>query len=330
MAEATTAPLTERDDNSMEKWLLIAIAGSLLLHVLIFFWFSAVILDMGRPMVDPIDPPRFRLEQARIDPKYLQEFSEQPQGHTTEASREPINLDIGDVVSFSGSLEAPSIPVPRLSQEVPSSLSAGDLEIPQAAFSALPLQQEGNIPQAAQAMAEQASTAALDGAYNIATDANVIGGQGDKIQGVGLPGVDEISALVKPSALIDIDLRKPEFQPILVRMENELLFDFNSAELTENAQKELSRVADFIRQVEDLEVTVEGHTDSIDTDEFNLQLSQKRAQAVADWFLETAAIDKSSINVKGYGETRPLVEQTGDKDLEKPNRRVEIRIQGKK
>jgi|GEM_PF-1040599 len=322
--------LTTRDDNSLEKWLLIAFAGSLVLHIVLFLWFRGVILDMGRPLVDPIDPPRFRLEQARIDPKYLKEFSEQPKGHTTEASREPVNLDIGEVVSFTGSLEAPTIPVPRMTQEVPASLSAGDLEIPQEAFSALPLQEEGNIPQAAQAMAEQASTAALDGAYDIATNSNVIGGQGDKIQGVGLPGVDEISALVKPSALVDIDLRKPEFQPILVRMENELLFEFNSAELTENARNELARVADFIRQVEDLEVTVEGHTDSIDTDEFNIQLSQKRAQAVADWFLETAAIDKSSISVKGYGETRPLVAQTGDKDLEKPNRRVEIRIQGKK
>ncbi|MEM6600838.1 MAG: OmpA family protein [Verrucomicrobiota bacterium] len=322
--------LTTRDDSSLEKWLLIALAGSLVLHVILFLWFRGVILDMGRPVIDPIDPPRFRLEQATIDPKYLKEFSEQPQGHSTEASREPVNLDIGEVVSFTGSLEAPSIPVPRLTQEVPASLSAGDLEIPQEAFSALPLEIEGNIPQAAQAMTEQASTAALDGAYNIATSSNVIGGQGDTIQGVGLPGVDEISALVKPSALVDINLRKPEFQPILVRMENELLFEFNSAELTENARSELVRVADFIRQVEDLEVTVEGHTDSIASDQFNMDLSKKRAQAVADWFLETAAIDESSLTVQGYGETRPLVAQTGDKDFEKPNRRVEIRIQGKK
>lgn len=327
MAEPT---VSVRDDNSLEKWLLIAMACSLVLHIILFLWFRGVILDMGRPVIDPIDPPRFRLEQARIDPKYLKEFSEQPRGHTTEVSREPVNLDIGEVVSFTGPLEAPTIPVPRMTQEVPTSLSAGDLEIPQEAFSALPLEVEGNIPQAAQAMAEAASTAALDGAYNIATDSNVIGGQGEKIQGVGLPGVDEISALVKPSALVDIDLRKPEFQPILVRMENELLFEFNSAELTENARQELARVADFIRQVDDLEVAVEGHTDSIDTHEFNMRLSQQRAQAVADWFLETAAIDKSSISVKAYGETRPLVAQTGDKDLEKPNRRVEIRIRGKK
>ncbi len=325
-----TTTMNARDDNSLEKWLLIALAGSLLLHVALFLWFRGVILEMGRPMIDPIDPPRFRLEQAQIDPKYLKDFSEQPKGHTTETSREPANLDIGEVVSFSGSLEAPSIPVPRMTQEVPSSLSAGDLEIPQAAFSALPLQADGNIPQAAQAMAEAASTAALDGAYDIATNSNVLSGQGDKIQGVGLPGVDEISALVKPSALIDIDLRKPEFQPILVRMQNELLFDFNSSELSANAQNELARVADFIRQVDDLEVTVEGHTDSIDTEEFNMELSQKRAQAVANWFLETAAIDKNSIKVRGYGETRPLVAQTGDIEFEKHNRRVEIRIQGKK
>jgi len=327
MAEMT---LTTRDDNSLEKWLLIAFAGSLVLHVILFVWFRGVILDMGRPLIDPIDPPRFRLEQAKIDPKYLKEFSEQPRGHTAEASREPVNLDIEDVVSFTGSLEAPSIPVPRMTQEIPTSLSAGDLDIPQAAFSALPLQDEGNIPQAAQAIAEQASTAALEGAYNIATHSNVIGGQGDKVQGVGLPGVDEISALVKPSALVEIDLRKPEFKPILVRMENELLFEFNSAELTENARIELARVADFIRQVDDLEVIVEGHTDSIASESFNMDLSRQRAQAVADWFLETAAIDQSSLTVQGYGETRPLVAQTGDQDFEKPNRRVEIRIQGKK
>lgn len=110
------ASIAERDDNSLEKWLLIAFAASLVLHVALFLWFRGVILDMGRPLIDPIDPPRFRLEQARIDPKYLKEFSEQPKGHTTEASREPVNLELGEVVSFTGPLEAPAIPVPRMTQ----------------------------------------------------------------------------------------------------------------------------------------------------------------------------------------------------------------------
>ncbi|MGF1677837.1 MAG: OmpA family protein [Candidatus Methylacidiphilales bacterium] len=318
-----------RDDHSLEKWLGTAVFGSLVVHLLLFLFFRVMWLEMGRPMVDPVDPPRFRLEQSSIDPKYLTEFSETPQGHSQTVTREPVNLEIGEIVSFAGSLQAPSIPVPRLTQPDPSSLSA-DAATPQAAFSALPLQKEGNIPQAAQALVDRASTAALDAAYDLATQSNVLGGGGEAIQGVGLPGMDEISALVKPSALVDMDLRKPEFQPILVRFNSELLFDFGSDKLNESAVERLGRVADFIRQAEDLQVTIEGHTDSIDEDEYNMALSKRRAQAVADWFVQTAAIDPSALKVVGYGETRPLVPQTGDKDEERLNRRVEIRIEGKK
>lgn len=321
----------------MEKWLGIAIVGSLFLHLVLFLWFRGLILEMGRPVVNPLDPPRFRLEQATIDSKYLNEFSEVPQGHSTQTTREPVNLDIGDVVSFTGSLEAPSIPVPALTQSTPSSLSAATIEVPQAGFSALPLDELGDVPQAARAMVDGASTAALDSAYELTTNSNVVGGEGERLQGVGLPGADDISALVKPEALTSIDLRKPSFQPILIRFNSELLFEFDSANLTGNAREKLSRVADFIRQAEDLEVTVEGHTDSIDTEAYNQKLSERRAQAVADWFIDTAAIEPRSISVIGYGESRPLIQPPSEelprerrKELERLNRRVEIRIEGQK
>lgn len=334
MAHATW---TIQDDHSLEKWLGIAIVGSLILHLIIFLWFRGMILEMGAPAVDPVDPPRFRLEQATIDSKYLREFSEVPKGHTSETSREPVNLDIGDVVSFSGSLAAPTIPVPRIEASPVASLSADAVEIPQAAFSALPLQDEGNIPQQAQALADAVNTAALDGAYELATDSNVIGGQENNIQGVGLPGAEDISALVKPTDLTDLNLNKPDFQPILIRFNSELLFEFNSAELTGSAMETLGRVADFIRQAVDLQVTVEGHTDSIASAEYNQELSEQRAQAVAQWFIDTAAISRDSIQVRGYGETRPLVPHTSETleksiraERERLNRRVDIRIEGKK
>lgn len=329
MATADATSFTERDDHTVEKWFLIAFAGSLVLHAVVLIWFRGVMLEMGRPAVDPVDPPRFRLEQAAIDPKYLQDFSEQPRGHSTEVSREPVNLEIGEVVSFTGSLEAPSIPVPRVTQPNAVSLSAGQIDIPTDALSALPMQEEGNIPQAAQVLAEQASTAALDKAYQVATDSSLVGGQGGKIEGVGLPGADDLSALIKPT-MAPVNIAKPDFKPILIRFNSELLFEFNSATLTEDAKEKLGRVAEFIRQAKDLEVTVEGHTDSIASDAFNQDLSQRRAQAVADWFTNTASIDRTSLNVKGYGETRPLVAQTGNADEERLNRRVEIRIEGKK
>jgi OOP family OmpA-OmpF porin len=114
-----------------------------------------------------------------------------------------------------------------------------------------------------------------------------------------------------------------------------LLFEFSSAELTASGMDKLRKVANYINNTRDIEISVEGHTDSIDSEEFNLELSRQRAQAVADWFVRETSMEADRLNVVGYGESRPIVTSDAEdvelrKQEERLNRRVEIRVQAVK
>jgi outer membrane protein OmpA-like peptidoglycan-associated protein len=71
-------------------------------------------------------------------------------------------------------------------------------------------------------------------------------------------------------------------------------------------------------------VTVEGHTDGDGSDGYNLELSQDRARAVAD-FLSDQGVDPRRLSVEGYGERRPVATNATAQG-KALNRRVEIRI----
>jgi OOP family OmpA-OmpF porin len=71
-------------------------------------------------------------------------------------------------------------------------------------------------------------------------------------------------------------------------------------------------------------VRVEGHTDSIASDDYNQALSERRARAVAKW-LDDYGIDGSRLTAKGYGESKPVAENDTAAGRQK-NRRVEVVI----
>jgi outer membrane protein OmpA-like peptidoglycan-associated protein len=103
----------------------------------------------------------------------------------------------------------------------------------------------------------------------------------------------------------------------------EVLFAFDSDALADAAPAELDRVVQAIRERSGARVTVEGHTDDVGTDEYNLALSERRAQAVAA-YLAQKGIAKDHIKARGFGKTRPI--GGNDDQGRKRNRRVEILI----
>jgi outer membrane protein OmpA-like peptidoglycan-associated protein len=299
-----TIPQDERARWSV--WAVCALVLSLVSHVLLFLLLRGTLLGWGRPLVDPIEPARFRLERTSIDPRYLREEAQRTMGHQSEAERSPIELEPGEVASFAGPLEAPRIPLPVLKGE-PQSLSLEAVANPRDGLTALPLETQGVFKQQSQALA---------------------GGQGGGPVGKGLPGSEEISALMRPEfADPNVAARTP-LQPILVRISSELLFAFDSCDLTQQGMAKLQRVADYLRQAAEVRATIEGHTDSIGDDAYNQNLSEQRARVVAQWLASAGGVPAERMAVQGYGENRPIVPQTGDRDMERLNRRVEIRIEG--
>lgn len=108
-----------------------------------------------------------------------------------------------------------------------------------------------------------------------------------------------------------------------VRLDN-IGFEFAKATLTPESQRELNELADMLIDYPRMRIEVEGHTDDIGSDAFNLTLSEDRALAVVE-FLRNRKVEKERITWKGYGKTRPLVPNSSEENRAL-NRRVEFRV----
>jgi OOP family OmpA-OmpF porin len=84
-----------------------------------------------------------------------------------------------------------------------------------------------------------------------------------------------------------------------------LLFDFDSAELRPESITELERVVKFMNDVPFATAEIDGYTDSVGTDAYNLKLSDRRAKSVFD-YLTSRGVDPSRLKSMGYGEANPI------------------------
>lgn len=118
------------------------------------------------------------------------------------------------------------------------------------------------------------------------------------------------------------DLQAKQTQRGMVMTLNDVLFDTGQATLKPGADRALDRLAQFLKDSPGTAVLIEGHTDSVGTDDYNLGLSQRRAQAVAD-ALSSRGISSGRVQTKGLGKAYPVA--TNDTQAgRQQNRRVEI------
>ena len=104
----------------------------------------------------------------------------------------------------------------------------------------------------------------------------------------------------------------------------DVLFEVNGAALQPGAQTELLRLADYLNRNPDRKTLIEGHTDNTGGSDYNLQLSQLRAQSVES-YLVSGGVPADRIRAIGYGETRPEAPNDSATGRQQ-NRRVEIVI----
>ena len=104
----------------------------------------------------------------------------------------------------------------------------------------------------------------------------------------------------------------------------EVLFDLNSAQLGRKSYRQLKDVAAFMQENPEAELRIAGHTCSRGTDTHNQQLSEQRAQAVAN-YLARQGVTPSRIQSVGYGESQPLVANSSEANRSL-NRRVEFEL----
>lgn len=111
---------------------------------------------------------------------------------------------------------------------------------------------------------------------------------------------------------------------IQVTFESGLLYDFNSAEVKATARQNLQSLAASLDRYPDTQLLIAGHTDSVGTDSYNQQLSERRARAAAD-YLVSQGVSAARLRTVGMGESEPV--DTNDSEAGRArNRRVEIAI----
>lgn len=101
-------------------------------------------------------------------------------------------------------------------------------------------------------------------------------------------------------------------------------FEYNSARLTAESRPVLDEVAVDLKKYPQLRVELQGHTDSIGSDAYNLKLSDGRAQSVRDYLI-SQGVGASQLEAKGYGEAQPIADNTNDAGRAE-NRRVVMRV----
>ena len=125
-------------------------------------------------------------------------------------------------------------------------------------------------------------------------------------------------------------MRQTEAQTI-VELASDVLFAFDSARLTAEAEAALRRTAELTAQAGSGRITVVGHTDSVGEDAYNLALSKQRAEAVAQWLAASGGVPADRLHAEGRGEAEPAAPNATTDGQDDPegrarNRRVVVAI----
>ena len=107
----------------------------------------------------------------------------------------------------------------------------------------------------------------------------------------------------------------------------DIYFDYDESTLTDDTRDKLSRNADLLKSQPQFSVTIEGHADERGTNEYNLALGERRANAVRD-YLGSLGVSASRLRTLSYGEERPVCTQT-EESCWSQNRRAHMVITGR-
>ncbi len=115
-----------------------------------------------------------------------------------------------------------------------------------------------------------------------------------------------------------------------IRLESDTLFGFDSADLTDNGKASLDAMLSNITaaQLQEKKIQVNGYTDRIGSDDYNLELSKRRAAVVHDYLVSKGVVP-TFIEMQGFGNNNPVVGCAGERGAAlinclAPNRRTEI------
>jgi OOP family OmpA-OmpF porin len=131
----------------------------------------------------------------------------------------------------------------------------------------------------------------------------------------------------KPRAVAAIQ-PEPESVPlqkeVVDTFELLVLFDFDKSSIKAAFEPQFQEIGQILTENPDISMTIEGHTDWIGTDDYNQALSERRANAVKQKFVEDFGISASRIDTIGFGESRPVVDNSTSAGRQKNRRAISV------
>ncbi|MEP0714244.1 OmpA family protein [Algoriphagus sp.] len=115
---------------------------------------------------------------------------------------------------------------------------------------------------------------------------------------------------------------------IKITFDSGLMFDVDKSELSEISKQNLAELAETLKKYEETNILIEGHTDNTGAEDYNMDLSRRRAYSVED-FLTSNGIAKKRMEITAYGEVQPTASNDTE-DGRQQNRRVEVAIYANK
>ena len=120
------------------------------------------------------------------------------------------------------------------------------------------------------------------------------------------------------------DLKAKQTERGIILTLGDVLFATGKADLSSEAMRSVDKLVEFLKKYTNRNVLIEGHTDSVGSDEFNLTLSQKRADSLKE-ALTSKGIEEKRITTVGYGKKYPVASNDTTAGKQQ-NRRVEVSI----
>lgn len=141
------------------------------------------------------------------------------------------------------------------------------------------------------------------------------------------PAAKAVASTPEPQAEPAPVIMAAEPRPDLMKYCTDLKieFDIDKADIRPQYQDEVKRVADFMKQYPSTTAVIEGHTDDVGGYDYNMKLSQRRAEAVVNSLVDNFGIDRSRLSAKGYGKTQPITTNVTEAGKQQ-NRRIQAII----
>ena len=198
------------------------------------------------------------------------------------------------------------------------------LDTERARLDALRAQSEAEQARAAAELAKQNADAAKLAADAEAQQARL---QAQQAQATAAQAEQEKNALRdRLREQLNVILETRETARGLIVNVSDVLFDTGSATLKPGAREKLARVAGILASHPDLHIEIEGHTDSVGGDDYNLRLSERRAESVRAYLVQQR-IPPVAVDTEGFGESRPVATNATTSGRQQ-NRRVELVVSG--